>query len=702
MALKKETVLVWFALQTDKGESACSLMAYPKGRKKELLVRLEQAYAKKVRGNRLEHLDWKNLDEMTAPFVSEYTSTLSRVAGLCALSGAWSEKSSLVRDETLKRAAAFLKEQFSDVQFEIVFDRHQIRQSVLSSWVKKNQLHASLEETDAQTSLLMKSAALFGALLWFDLGECAKPVKQTLTRHLSLCRTWLGIDPAAMHDALCAQDIYPYVSKLFEQQPQWRSSGLLEKWLKKGAKAGTMGQILELIGQGADFSFFETLNPNRLERDFQSLLGMLNPAQSLQDLPGLNAWMENASKECAAALFQIAQKGPVSRRDALEQGVSAYAKDDGIGKELFSSLFSWLEDPKQYAAKTCSFYLFQHEQGLVIVQSSSMSIIRTLTYALDDDRLPLVERCVEKSVHIQVCERTMLHEVARILATQKRLSRVYADGATRKGLYRILLEHNAWLPVHELDDDTQKMLEQMTESRKPAMNAVCLFDTVVCASDTKDLQEGREEHSTDDVRFCLMPQTPLLPDDQYENLSKAKKRFLLTLDLPLESMRAAARLLLRGVSMALVKECAQTPGRLESLELGILYPRRDQKQLAHVVEPHEKRYLIANPTKSSALEAVHHLYESKIDPEWISYQLNRTMSSAKILQLENSYPGNRFGRGWIGGLDMSAVLMEKLLEQAVSMHSSVKEEELFDTLCAWLESAPSHIVRKAFANQLES
>ena len=99
MALKKETILVWFSTQKEGNQNAVSLLCYPAARKKDLISRISTAAAKKVKGNRLEGLDYHQIDEMNASFVSEYVSSLFRIASLKCFTALYARKSPILEEE---------------------------------------------------------------------------------------------------------------------------------------------------------------------------------------------------------------------------------------------------------------------------------------------------------------------------------------------------------------------------------------------------------------------------------------------------------------------------------------------------------------------------------------------------------------------------------------------------------------------------
>lgn len=296
MALKKETILVWFSTQKEGNQNAVSLLCYPAARKKDLISRISTAAAKKVKGNRLEGLDYHQIDEMNASFVSEYVSSLFRIASLKCFTALYARKSPILEEEVLKEAGSFLKAQYPDAQFEILFDHRQVRSSWIRNWMKKQQLNGTTAEIDHEESALAQTSSLIAALCFLSDSPDAEQAKERLHSQFSMARDWKQVTPSQIYASRIKDADEQTLSKLFAAYKVLLEDGQFERWMRKGFKDSHAKKLLTIAENGVPFDQIEPLSPERLDKNYDTILSAAKEAK-VQKLT-----QEQAEKQKAAQL----------------------------------------------------------------------------------------------------------------------------------------------------------------------------------------------------------------------------------------------------------------------------------------------------------------------------------------------------------------------------------------------------------------
>lgn len=272
MALKKDTIQVWITAQKEKGFISFAMESFQAARKKDLLLRIHGLSSKKVKGNRLEKLSWKALEENTVSFAAEYVSGLSRISGFGLFSGWYGKKSTQLESSVHKQAAQFLKDLYPDSMFEVFFDSSDLRAAWVRSWMKQNQLAGSSEAIDGQESEMLQSAALIAGLNLIEDRADLLPLMDCTKSLFSMTPNWKKTEPFTFYSSRIDQADKNDLETLLSSDSRWIEEGSLERWMKKGINGNSLGLAAELIRNGIDYERLSKINIQKLPAQFEALM----------------------------------------------------------------------------------------------------------------------------------------------------------------------------------------------------------------------------------------------------------------------------------------------------------------------------------------------------------------------------------------------------------------------------------------------
>ncbi|MDE5759028.1 MAG: hypothetical protein K2H85_10525, partial [Allobaculum sp.] len=198
MALKKERICVWITQEKRQGQVVFGWLACPLAHQKEVDNRLQSAYSKKVKGNRLKNLDLEEVTSSNLAFCEEYVSTLFRIANLAGFSGLYWPKATQLEQALWTRGAKWLKEQFPNCEFVLYYNPKAVRLSTLKSWLSKNQLHAEL--VIEQSSLWMATILFVGQVAALSSQEAVnhsalEMLQAKVKREEAMASRWSFVNP---------------------------------------------------------------------------------------------------------------------------------------------------------------------------------------------------------------------------------------------------------------------------------------------------------------------------------------------------------------------------------------------------------------------------------------------------------------------------------------------------------------------------
>lgn len=700
MSLTRETVLIWFYTEHKDGLESLALLAFPKSRRKDLESRLSQAAVKKSRGHRLENLSWNGMQSEKIPFVLDFLQIPGRIASLEIIQAAAPVKSASWQI-ALTMTAEQLKKTWPDAQFEVFYDPACTRHSLISSWMKTQQIAGKSFTADRMESIGLQTAGLIGSIGLDQILDSDpkvlntspwKPVYEKYREIFSLTPRFAQISPSELMTSIIRrgnlestagasqknrnrrtekgknknraiksnkaqsvismsgskpEKIERLVRRLFQVQPQWFTDGILERWLKKGLDEQNLTLLVQLAEEEISYDALQAVQPERLSDEADALRKESQPEPSVFQLQEFHELIESQLKSIEDLARTIVRGAPSWRRPDHPDHLVFSSWKEKARKELAEALENWMNHPQKPAPRRVRLQITQEENGFSVCISSNAHHHSPVFFLEHSAFKPLIEW----------------------LSTLHPLPEILCDRSGEKGIRRILFERNAFLPLCLLQDD-QDLFRQTGSGD--------LQSTSLSDLEKKIEQAMRIDHPAEDdwpYSESRKVSTALFSEVDFSQLNRAMKKSLLQLPLPLHELRPAARLMIEGVAIELIEDCVRTPGRLEDLESAVLYPRRAQRIFAKVQDPAEKRFLIASQGRPSQLEALHRLFETGTDFSWIRWNYSHNMSASKIRILDRLYPGKRLPSAWSGPAEIPESIVRQLVRQVRLLSDPLKAED---------------------------
>ena len=639
MALKKDTVLVWVALNSHQNEQTLALMTFPKSRIKELQTRLSQAYSRKVKGNRLEKLDWSTLDESNVTFAREYASNLFRISGLEAFLLSMPGQGSRSEDWGWKRAADWLKETYAGCDFDLIFDPAKIRHAKISSWMKKNQIHGELLREDQEFSLPLQTISLLAFWMEDDLDKNLQEPASKIRMQFNLTKGFTrlsatefllaGLDKKEKKAAMQAMDSFP---DLYFQ-------GTLDRWTKKKLPDQFFTTLNECLELGMDPAQILTSSPNAI----------LTEAQKLREVSNQKIRKPETEIDQLSMVFtQLA--GHLFKTDRLSAG---WMKD-----RLLETMDNWIEQPEHTHLPKTVWYLLEQES-----EESETTLI-----ALNTPFLPLAlaqGSFDQKPESICLDEEDLVDFLEERTAT-KPLEGLVVSESLYERIHDWLIRSNRYLPLRRLDFKETELLAK------------------TAAQPEEDWKPSN--------RFEVLPTTQtLFKPEEFCDLSESELDYFASRDLSLWQMRMLAKAFARGLSLSKVRFVA------DSHELDLLIgscmvsgsKRRFLEEAAGDLSLYLSRDL-----SLSKMEALENLVEQGIDPDWLKVNLKGNVSLAGIEGLAGQYPLGRMPHSWQKVVLLPEPVKTWMLEEAQLKHPQIDPEKLKLSLMAFEQNLFSLVMEK--------
>lgn len=712
IALSKDQIVVWLATFKHDHSEQIFLLATPYGRMKDYSKRLESLYGKKVRGNRLEHLDANGLDSMNAPFVSEYTNSVFRISDLAGFGAAFPLKANFAQTQAFTLAANFLKEKFANCQFMIRYDAKSFRSSTINNWLKKNTLNAKLDPLELETSLELQTASLFAALLIDDHSERfndpqIQEIIKKLNANIALSPKWQSVDRAALYLELFKPQWKDLLKAIFTKAPQLLDEGLGEKWLKKQIDEEYLKTVIKCLEleDGVDLVLSSSIN--RLASEYEKHLEMLQQERHKYDLDEFKNWADLYDQAAKTQIHESIDLGSEYWQKAIEQEMA-----------------KWIENPNQCCqAKT--IYLVAQDEKVAFFTFSSPNYSKQLfeqvlafepSEQLNSKQELLIQRLKDSFV-FETGYLKNLDEVIAQLSAQTVISNLYCSTSMYHLVMKIELLQNRFVPCYPMDHQQRTWIHQlkdmlysdcfenMTSAKEESItqenvveNEQSLEETAQANAELiQDDEETLNESQEVEVSVWPQPKKKWFKTEIYQKMKDEDLKRLAKSNLSFAQIRLIGQALARGLQPKLFATLLRHPEWIEEIIMPYLFNSRKQKWFDQQKEIEGKpiRSLYFNPKWSvSKLDAIAKLVQDGLDEQWLKTNLRSNMSLGQIEQLATIYPYGKLPRQYAIVMQIPTSVEDWLIKQASQQHPELTKDELDLRLAIWNE----HLFQEVFEN----
>ncbi len=674
MGLKKERICVWMTQEKRDGQVVLAWLACPLARQKEINNRLQSAYLKKVKGNRLKDLVLEEITSSNQTFCEEYISTLFRIANLAGFSGMYWPKATQLEQAVWTNAVKWLKEQFPNCEFVVYYNPQALRLSALKSWFGKNQLQAEfiIEPTNLMMSTILFVSQL-AALPFIKDDKNEKNVWSTLQdkvqREVSMASHWSFFTPQELYLSLLKKEDQKAAQQLFQQVPELMEQGIFEKWLKKGWKAGTLHEIVEYLQQGLSKEIL-----------FKTPLAKI-PLKAQEELfpKKIEPKEEEKTKEETQEAQLILDPLPAQSAQAFFQEYMHWmASLPGLGSCSIVSEPFWplwyerfLEEIEAFINHTCSFgrkpaiYMALDGDQVWMLMSSIMPCLEHLNQE-QLTALPFVtrQRTTLKNIFSSLEKMSHLSPVPNICASKEILGRLHSWS----------VQNNLFLPLHELT---------------PAQRKVVCCPALPITSKPAGLELER---------FSQGKGTPWFSQSMFESFNQFQRDFLARYQFGIQETRLLAKAFQKGLSLEVAHEYVhRTEASILRLVRSYLYPTRIQNFLKQVDYLDELRLLTRTSLRLSQMEELLALCSAGYPAVWLQANLKGNPTLVYLQQLKARFPFGNVPASWQACYLAPDELLNWMFEVTLKNHPELNPVELVHRLLEWNCSLLSNLLKQPFS-----
>lgn len=643
MALKKDQVIVWFSQAQKEDQKQFFVLACPYSRIKDVENRLQAASTKKVKGSRLDHLDPSKLDETTFPFVEEYLDTVYRIADLSGFGASFYAKASQLEAKILALMASFLKEQYPGCEFVIRYDDRKIRSSIITTWIRKNQLAALQDPTDTEASIGLETARLMGAFSAQPKEDLLEPLYAKVRAQSLMARKWKLANAADLYVEMVDPASKASVKVLFEQIPELVSQGGFEKWLKKKVSPSFLAKAADLAVEPEYKELILTSAPNRLETQYETI----KASQKKAEMP-----FPQADFDLMADLYA---NHFVSLLDPAKTKIEAANWKDKIQ----AILETWVDNP-DFTGKDKEFlYLMQDHKTLKILSTCQPECLLAdlnLGLAIENSRFQFVEMPISQ-----------LDSFLERISQTYPIPKLYLQGSLLGPVRKWSIENNRFLPLYDLEKEHEQLFAC---TRQPAHSYI--YPPVAKPAGTcwfhEDVQNSLEQ---EDLEFLT------------RHLLNAQETRLLASCLAAGLPRAKAE-----------SYFARGRAPFYSLVRSYLFSSKVQRFLDRRHFAAERAMLLKPNLSLSAMKRIHHMVMNGIPVDWLNTNLAGGMSLSAIDRLEAQYPYGVLPYSWQTFVRMPQPLQEWMIAKALSIHPKLDANLLQSKLNSLNENLAAMMLKK--------
>lgn len=635
MALKKDEICVWLSQHRSQTQISFSLLSCPKNRCKEIEARLQTAASKKIKGNRLDSLDFDRLDPASLAHCEEVLNTLFRISDLSGFASVFYPKTSRLEADVYSAAGQCLKERYPGCSFVIYSDPKQIRSSTLQNWKKKLQLQAVFEPLSLSDSVMIQCAALSGAALFSLLDDPVHQQAQAKAVRLAgMARAWRVVEPAVLYASQYPQLDTPAFFRVLETLPELLSQGILEKWLRKGLPEKYFSFLETLLESRLDRSILLETAPARLQAQAQTLLERADSADQPFPEEQFAAWRDS--------IVQSLHELPGLER--FKTGTSWADHSDCLSQTLRSLLEDWIENPSLGSERLKdSVYVLDEGEQILMLKTALMPWLEgRLTDpsdwpdSLKPERMPAA----------------VLEERLKDLSALRPIPSCYVPDSMLERLRIRSVETDCFLPLYPMRDESVLVMNRLAEQAGQASRASLT---------------GKP--------------ASWFPESVEKTLSESDRMLLAYSDLDIQQTRLLARALARGLSRdKAVRTLSRPQGSVFSLVRPYLYSRKVQAFLARIHDPNLLRLLNRPSLRLSQMEAISELAAQGFPLDWLAVNLKENATLKGIRTLESLFPGGRIPPAWQFCRPIPDELTQWLILAAGRKHPGKEESQLRDSL----------------------
>lgn len=702
IALSKDQIVVWLATFKRESREQIFMLAIPYGRLKDFSKRLESLYAKKVRGNRLDHLDATFLDATCAPFVLEYTSSVFRISDLAGFGATFPSKANLAQTHAFLHAANFLKEKFMDCQFMIRYDVKSFRSSTINNWLKKNTLNAQLDPIDLEASLELQTATLFAALLAEDCNnqdldlQIQEMIKK-LNANIAMSPKWQSLDRSALYLELFNPKWADLLKPIFKQAPRLMDEGLVEKWLKKQINAEYLKTVLNCLELDEGIDLVLSTSINRLPIEYEKQLEKREQEQYKYDEDEFEHWLELYDQVAKTQIHESVDLGLNKWRQSIEQSMANWIENPCLHRQA-KTIYLVAQDEKVayfcFDSVNYTNQLFEQYQHLDSPEQSNLNKEMLLSR--------LQNAIVFKTGYLKDLE-----EVLANYSTQSILPNLYCSLSMYHLVMKIELLHNRFIPCYIVNQQQRSWIHQIKEAiyphcfeemnhKKDDLNEINDCDEVI---ERPNLEEEQTDNQSEKrVHVYPQPTKKWFKPAIYQKIDVEQLKSLAKSNLSFYQIRLVGQALAKGLQPKLLQKVLTHPDWTEEIVMPYLLNSRKQKWLKQKWETEGKMMdsFYLNPTWSVAkLEAISKLVDAGLDEQWLKTNLKGNVTLKQIEQLATIYPYGKLPRHYATIISIPTSVQHWLIEQASQKHPELTKDELDLYLALWNE----HLFQEVFELQ---
>lgn len=687
MALKKERICVWITQEKRQGQVVFGWLACPLAHQKEVDNRLQSAYSKKVKGNRLKNLALEEVTSSNLAFCEEYVSTLFRIANLAGFSGLYWPKATQLEQALWTRGAQWLKEQFPNCEFVIYYNPQVVRLSTLKSWLSKNQLQAA-ELIIEQSSLWMATILFVGQVAALSSTQEITPALETLQakvkREESMASRWSFLTPQELYVDLVKKEEQKAAQQLFKQVPELVKQGVFEKWLKKGWKAGALQEVLDYLEQGLPQDVLFQTPLAKIPLKAQELLA---PPQEIEKIEEGEETEKAETVEDTPDQTILEPEEPVlepfpesSVQDFFKEYMHWMASLPGLGSCLIVSEPFWplwyerfLQQIEAFVQQTRSFarkpaiYMAVEGDQVWMLMSSIMPCLEQLGEE-QLTTLPFVshQRVTLKNVFASLEKMSHLSPLPNVCASKEILGRLHSWS----------VQNNLFLPLHELT---------------PAQKRVVCCPTLPLTPQPSPLELDY---------FTQAKGTPWFSQSMFESFNQFQRDFLARYQFGIQETRLLAKAFNKGLSLEVAQEYVhRTEASILRLVRSYLYPTRIQNFLKQVDYLDELRLLTRSSLRLSQMEELLRLCSEGYPAVWLQANLKGNPTLVYLHELKARFPFGHVPASWQHCFLAPDDLLTWMFEATLQTHPKLDPVILVYRLFAWNCSLLDALLSRPFSQE---
>lgn len=695
MALSKDQIVVWLSAGQSSNTQQNFLLATPYARAKEISNRLQAAYAKKVRGNRLENLNLQWMTELNAPFVTDYTNNLFRISDLAGFGAVFPIKASQAQTQALNEAAKFLKETFPDCQYMIRYDPKSFRSSVINSWLKKNTLNAKLDPIASEASLELQTSMLLGGLIddfEYEVNSTAEQIEisRKISANISMSPKWTKKDSSALYLDLFDSDLKGLLQPLFHNYPFVMYEGLAEKWLKKRIDEHYLQIVSKCVKLEGGAELVLETSVNRLESEYQKLKKESARQSYTYDLDEIARW-------CAVHY----QYGETTLPVPLGLSPQEWCR------RILKNMDQWIADPLSFKQAPV-IYLVAHDEKLAIFTFEGIKISQLLFQKYQ--RLNEQEAAQEKKAHIQsMIEQFMTVQTAELAQLPAYLEKwsgesllpvLYSSVALKRSIMKYALLQNRFIPCYVMNglektwihEFRSALYPELFENREKAENtdqAPEQSTTDIAATDVPAENEQEESipavssdvPQTDEIRSAepeLPPRQLWFKQNIYQQIDPESLEALAKSNLSFSQIRLVGTALARGLRTKVMMNLIKDPEQIYTALAPYLFSTKIQNWFEDLIKQGDQiSDLYYHPSLTySQMNRLFQYEQEGIDPYWLRTNLKGNMTLKQMDALKDLYPFGKLPKEYQVYVPLPSTVAGWMLKEAAQNHPHLSSAQL--------------------------